>query len=57
MLSYDGGVQHVEGLRRAQGARAQDHRGERRTYATMKKAGLNTEIFSGGGTGTYNIST
>jgi D-serine deaminase-like pyridoxal phosphate-dependent protein len=26
-----------------------------RTFEAMKKAGLNTEIFSGGGTGTYNI--
>ena len=25
------------------------------TFEMMKKAGLNTEIFSGGGTGTYNI--
>ena len=27
------------------------------TYELMKKAGLNLEIFSGGGTGTYNIMT
>jgi len=26
-----------------------------RTFEAMKNAGLNTEIFSGGGTGTYNM--
>ena len=43
-------------LRRAQGARAQAT--SKRTRARcekMKASGLNTEIFSGGGTGTYNI--
>src|SRR6185295_15462849 len=55
MLSYDGGGQHAKGF---------DNRKERtlkllvpniETFEAMKKAGLNAEIFSGGGTGTYNI--
>jgi len=55
ILSYDGGVQHAKGFQ---------HRKERalktiapnvETFELMKKAGLNMEIFSGGGTGTYNI--
>jgi D-serine deaminase-like pyridoxal phosphate-dependent protein len=55
LISYDGNAQHVktftarrvralEGMEAAAGVRA-----------GMKAAGLNTEIFSGGGTGTYNI--
>ena len=55
LLCYDGGSQHVKGFdkRRAQTlgrlAAGAD------TCERMKRAGLNTEIFSGGGTGTYNI--
>lgn len=55
MLCYDGGSQHVQGFaaRRAQTlerlAAAAD------TCVDMRRSGLNTEIFSGGGTGTYNI--
>ena len=55
MLCYDGGSQHVAGF---------DER-RRRTLANlelaadsagrMKRSGLDTGIFSGGGTGTYNI--
>jgi 3-hydroxy-D-aspartate aldolase len=55
ILSYDGGVQHAKGFenRRAQALKAIAPNVE--TFEMMKKAGLNTEIFSGGGTGTYNI--
>lgn len=55
ILSYDGGVQHAEGFenRKAQALKAIAPNVE--TFEMMKKAGLNTEIFSGGGTGTYNI--
>ena len=55
ILCYDGGSQHVKGFdaRQAQTlerlAAAADTRGQ------MDRSGLNTEIFSGGGTGTYNI--
>ena len=55
MLCYDGGSQHVKGFdaRKAQTlgrlAPAAD------TFEQFKRSGLNTEIFSGGGTGTYNI--
>lgn len=55
MLCYDAAAQHVVGFetRKAQTL-------ERMTQATdtfnlMNASGLNTEIFSGGGTGTYNI--
>jgi D-serine deaminase-like pyridoxal phosphate-dependent protein len=55
MLSYDGGAQHVNGFAarktRALGAMEENAR----TFAAMKAAGLNTEIFSGGGTGTYSV--
>jgi D-serine deaminase-like pyridoxal phosphate-dependent protein len=55
MLSYDGGVQHAMGFqnRRERALRAIGPNVE--TFERMKKAGLNMEIFSGGGTGTYNI--
>ncbi|HSC26778.1 MAG TPA: DSD1 family PLP-dependent enzyme [Vicinamibacterales bacterium] len=55
LLSYDGGAQHVNGFAarkaRALGALEQNVR----TWEAMKKAGLSTEIFSGGGTGTYSV--
>jgi D-serine deaminase-like pyridoxal phosphate-dependent protein len=55
MLSYDGGVQHAKGFA-ARKERALTTIGPNvETFAAMKKAGLNAEIFSGGGTGTYNI--
>lgn len=55
LLCYDGGSQHVIGFekRRSQTLERMAAAGE--TCALMKQAGLNTEIFSGGGTGTYNI--
>jgi len=55
MLSYDGGVQHVAGFaaRKERALKAIEENA--RTYEKMKAGGLNTEIFSGGGTGTYNI--
>ena len=55
MLCYDGGSQHVEGFqaRRAQTLERLSPAAE--TFAQMQRSGLNTEIFSGGGTGTYNI--
>ena len=55
MLCYDGGSQHVQGFaaRRAQTLERLGPAAE--TMAQMQRSGLNTEIFSGGGTGTYNI--
>jgi D-serine deaminase-like pyridoxal phosphate-dependent protein len=55
MLCYDGGSQHVKGFekRRAQTLERLAAAGE--TFALMQQSGLRTEIFSGGGTGTYNI--
>lgn len=55
MLCYDGGTQHVAGFsaRRAQALERLAPAAE--TFAAMKAAGLPAEIFSGGGTGTYNI--
>jgi D-serine deaminase-like pyridoxal phosphate-dependent protein len=55
MLSYDGGVQHARGFA-ARKARALEAIAPNvATYEAMKRSGLNVEIFSGGGTGTYNI--
>ncbi len=55
MLSYDGGAQHAKGFA-ARKERALKNIGPNaEVFAMMKKAGLNTEIFSGGGSGTYNI--
>ena len=55
MLCYDGGSQHVVGFeaRRAQTLERLAPAAE--SFAAMQRAGLNAEIFSGGGTGTYNI--
>lgn len=55
VLAYDGAVQHVEGfkVRKAQAFKAFEPVVE--SYELMKKAGLNMEIFSGGGTGTYDM--
>jgi len=55
ILSYDGGVQHAKGFenRKERALKAIGPNVE--TFEMMKKAGLNAEIFSGGGTGTYNI--
>jgi len=55
MLCYDGGSQHVKGFneRRAQTLERLVPAAE--TKALMDRSGLSTEIFSGGGTGTYNI--
>ena len=57
MLAYDGGAQHIKGWKpryEQSLARMED---AVKTFDRMKASGLNTEIFSGGGTGTYNIMT
>ena len=55
LLAYDGGAQHVNGFaaRKERALKAMEDAA--RVHAGMKAAGLNTEIFSGGGTGTYSV--
>ena len=55
MLSYDGGVQHAKGFAARKERALKTIEANAATFDAMKKAGLNAEIFSGGGTGTYNI--
>ncbi len=55
LLSYDGGGQHVKGFAARKARVLQAIEANAATREAMKKAGLNVEIFSGGGTGTYNI--
>jgi D-serine deaminase-like pyridoxal phosphate-dependent protein len=55
ILSYDGGVQHAKGFENRKARALKTIEPNTQTFEMMKKAGLNTEIFSGGGTGTYNI--
>ena len=55
MLCYDGGSQHVKGFdaRRTQTLERLVPAAE--TFELFRRSGLSTEVFSGGGTGTYNI--
>ncbi|MCC5927933.1 MAG: DSD1 family PLP-dependent enzyme [Cyclobacteriaceae bacterium] len=55
ILAYDGAVQHVHGYdaRKARAIRSFEPVVE--TFEMMKASGLNMEIFSGGGTGTYDM--
>jgi 3-hydroxy-D-aspartate aldolase len=55
ILSYDGGVQHAKGFDNRKVRALKTIEPNTETFEMMKKAGLNLEIFSGGGTGTYNI--
>ena len=55
MLSYDGGAQHINTFAARKERSLKNIEENVRTFEAMKKAGLNTEIFSGGGTGTYSI--
>jgi 3-hydroxy-D-aspartate aldolase len=55
ILSYDGGVQHAKGFENRKVRALKTIEPNTETFEMMKKAGLNMEIFSGGGTGTYNI--
>jgi 3-hydroxy-D-aspartate aldolase len=57
MISYDGGAQHIKGFKTRLERSLQNYAPTVETHALMKKSGLSTEIFSGGGTGTYNIMT
>ncbi|MES3017397.1 MAG: alanine racemase [Bacteroidota bacterium] len=55
ILAYDGGVQHVIGFKKRQEQALKAYEPVVKTFELMKAAGLNMEIFSGGGTGTYDI--
>jgi D-serine deaminase-like pyridoxal phosphate-dependent protein len=55
MISYDGGAQHLKGFANRQEQTLKRYEASIETFDRMKRAGLATEIFSGGGTGTYNI--
>jgi len=55
ILAYDGGVQHVKGFENRKAEALKNFEQVIKSYEMMKAAGLNMEIFSGGGTGTYNI--
>jgi D-serine deaminase-like pyridoxal phosphate-dependent protein len=55
MLCYDGGSQHVRGFEARRTRTLERLVPATETYDLMQRSGLNTEIFSGGGTGTYNI--
>lgn len=55
LLAYDGGAQHIAGFvnRKTQALKTFEPVVE--VYDKMKASGLNLEIFSGGGTGTYDM--
>jgi 3-hydroxy-D-aspartate aldolase len=55
MISYDGGAQHIKGFKTRQEQALSRYEPSVHTFEMMKRSGLNTGIFSGGGTGTYNI--
>ncbi len=55
ILAYDGGVQHVKGYAKRHEECLRNMEPAVESYDLMKKAGLNMEIFSGGGTGTYDM--
>jgi D-serine deaminase-like pyridoxal phosphate-dependent protein len=55
ILSYDGGTQHTKGFTSRKERALKNIAPNAEVFQSMKKAGLNTEIFSGGGSGTYNI--
>ena len=55
MISYDGGAQHIKGFKQREAQALERYAASVETFERMKRAGLNTDIFSGGGTGTYNI--
>jgi D-serine deaminase-like pyridoxal phosphate-dependent protein len=55
LLSYDGGAQHVTGFAARKERVLKGLEGNVKVYEAMKAAGLDTGIFSGGGTGTYSL--
>jgi len=57
IISYDGGAQHIKGFSTRLERTLQSFQPSVQTFDMFKRSGLSTEIFSGGGTGTYNIMT
>jgi D-serine deaminase-like pyridoxal phosphate-dependent protein len=55
LISYDGGAQHIKGFRTRLEQTLNRFAPSLETFERFKRSGLSTEIFSGGGTGTYNI--
>ena len=55
MLCYDGGSQHVQGFEARRSQTLERVAPAAETFSMLQRSGLNTEIFSGGGTGTYNV--
>jgi len=55
MLCYDAAAQHVVGFETRKAQTLERMVQATDTFELMRRSGLNTEIFSGGGTGTYNI--
>jgi D-serine deaminase-like pyridoxal phosphate-dependent protein len=55
LISYDGGAQHIKGFKNRLDQTLKRFEPSVETFEKMNRAGLSTEIFSGGGTGTYNI--
>jgi D-serine deaminase-like pyridoxal phosphate-dependent protein len=55
ILAYDGGAQHVKGFQKRREQALKNLAAPAETYAALKSAGMGVDIFSGGGTGTYNI--
>jgi D-serine deaminase-like pyridoxal phosphate-dependent protein len=57
MLAYDGSAQHIKGFQARSEKALKNYEPIVETYDRLKESGFNLEIFSGGGTGTYNIMT
>lgn len=55
LLCYDGGSQHVIGFEERKNQTLERLVAATETYDLFNQSGLSTDIFSGGGTGTYNI--
>jgi 3-hydroxy-D-aspartate aldolase len=55
LISYDGSAQHIKGFSKRAEETVRRFQPSLQIFEAMKKSGLNTEIFSGGGTGTYSI--
>jgi D-serine deaminase-like pyridoxal phosphate-dependent protein len=55
LISYDGGAQHIKGFKARLDQTLSRFAPSLETFESFKRSGLSTEIFSGGGTGTYNI--
>ena len=55
IISYDGTAQHIKGFANRREFTLQRFEPSIETFERFARAGLSTEIFSGGGTGTYNI--